>query len=80
MLSIFCSKCWKIHPLKECPLNTVSIYGICMEDHIMKDYPSLPGLQAVFKQGSDPTPPPLQTTQRRPWQQRPQAPQEAMPP
>ena len=57
----------------------MNICGICMEDHIIEDYPSLPGLQAIFKQGSDPTPPPLQNTQRRPWQQRPQAPQEAIP-
>ena len=70
VLSIFCSKCRKRHPLKECPLNTVSIYGICMEDHTMEDCPSLLGLKVIFKQGSDPVPPPLQTTQRRAWQQR----------
>lgn len=46
----------------------------------MEDCPSLPGLQVVFKQRNDLAPPPLQTTQRRPWQQRPQAPQVAMPP
>jgi hypothetical protein len=40
-----------------------------MEDHTMEDCPSFPGLQAIFKQGSDPIPPPLQTTQRRPWKQ-----------
>ena len=74
VLSIFCSKCQKRHPLKECPLNTMSICGICMKDHITEECPSFPGLQAIFKQGSDPAPPPLQTTQRRPWQQRPQAP------
>ena len=67
VLSIFCSKCRKRHPLKECPLNTVSICGICMEDHVMEDCPSLPCLQDVFKQGNDPIPQPLQTTQRRPW-------------
>ena len=74
VLSIFCSKCQKRHPLKQCPLNTVSICGICVEDHAMEDYPSLPGLQVVFKQGNDLVPPPLQTTQRRAWQQRPRAP------
>ena len=70
VLSIFCSKCRKKHPLKECPLNTVSICGICVEDHTMEDCPLFPGLQAVFKQDNDPVPPPLQTTQKRPWQQR----------
>lgn len=28
-LAIFCSKCWKKHPLRECPLNGVEIYRIC---------------------------------------------------
>ena len=80
VLSIFCSKCRKRHPLKECPLNTMSIFGMCMEDHATEDCPSLSSLQVVFKQGTDPVPPPLQTTQNRPWKQRPRAPQESMPP
>lgn len=49
VLSIFCSKCRKRHPLKECPLNTMSICGICMEYHAMEYYPSFLGLQVVFK-------------------------------
>ena len=53
----------KRHPLRECPLNEVSIYGICMENHSIEDCPSLPGLQVVFKQGNDPDAPPLQSTQ-----------------
>ena len=69
-LSIFFSKCRKRHPLKECPLNTISICGICMENNSTEDYPSLRGLQAIFKQGNDPVVPPLQPMQQRPWQQR----------
>ena len=63
VLSIFCSKCRKRHPLKECPLNTIRICGICMESHSTEDYPSLPRLQVVFKQGNDLVVPALQPTQ-----------------
>ena len=34
-----------------------------MENHSTEVCPSLPGLQAVFKQGNDPIAPPLQSTQ-----------------
>lgn len=33
-----------------------------MENHSTEDYNSLPSLQAIFKQGNDPTTPPLQST------------------
>ena len=32
-LSIFCPKCRKKHPLKECPLHNVQICGLCAENH-----------------------------------------------
>ena len=51
-----------------------------MENHSIEDCPSLPSLQAIFKQGNDSVTPPLQSTQRRSWQQRPQVPQKSMPP
>ena len=51
-----------------------------MENHSIDDCPSLPSLQAVFKQENDPVAPSLQPIQQRSWQQRPQAPQESMPP
>ena len=63
VLSIFCLKCSKRHPLKECSLNTISICGIRMENHSTEDCPLLPRLQVVFKQGNDPIVPPLQPTQ-----------------
>ena len=50
-----------------------------MENHSTEDCPSLPGLQAVFKQGNDPVALPLQPMQQRSWQQIPQAPQKSMP-
>jgi hypothetical protein len=51
VLSIFCSKCRKRHPLRECPLDNVSICAICAKDHKIEDCPSLPGLHAIFKGG-----------------------------
>jgi hypothetical protein len=44
VLSIFCPKCRKRHPLRECPLDNVPVCAICNENHKTKDCPSLPGL------------------------------------
>ena len=33
ILTIFCSRCMKRHPLKECPLNIVSICVFCTKNH-----------------------------------------------
>ena len=46
-LSIFCPKCRKKHPLKECPLNTVEICGLCTSNHKNDDCPRLKELQAA---------------------------------
>ena len=40
-LTIFCSRCKKRHPLKNCPLNDVSLCGLCVEDHETDNFPSL---------------------------------------
>jgi hypothetical protein len=32
-LAIFCPRCRKRHPEKECPVNVIEVCGICMEDH-----------------------------------------------
>ena len=45
-LSIFCPKCRKKHPLKECPLNTIQICGLCTSNHKIDDFPRLKELQA----------------------------------
>jgi hypothetical protein len=67
VLSIFCSKCRKRHPLRECPLDNISICAICVEDHKTEDCPSLPGLQAIFKGGEAPG---TQPALKKPWQPR----------
>jgi hypothetical protein len=67
VLSIFCSKCRKRHPLRECPLDNVSVCAICAENHKTEDCPSLPGLQAIFKGGEAPG---TQSAPKKPWQPR----------
>jgi hypothetical protein len=67
VLSIFCPKCRKRHPLRECPLDNVSVCAICTENHKTEDCPSLPGLQEIFKGGEAPGTP---SAPKRPWQPR----------
>jgi hypothetical protein len=67
VLSIFCPKCRKRHPLRECPLDNVPVCAICTENHKTEDCPSLPGLQAIFKGGEAPGTP---SAPKRPWQPR----------
>ena len=45
--SIFCPKCRKKHPLKECPLNNVHICGLCVENHKNNDCYRLKELQSA---------------------------------
>ena len=71
-LTIFCSRCKKRHPLKNYPLNVVSLCGLCAEDHETDNCPSLPGLQAIYKGASEPTSQATQGAQKKPWQARPQ--------
>ena len=66
-LAIFCLRCKKKPPIKNCPLNSISVCGVCAEDHTTEDYPSLPGLQAIYKGANEPA---AQQGQRKPWQQR----------
>ena len=60
-LTIFCSRCKKRHPLKNCPLNDVSL---CAEDHETDSFPSLPRLQAIYKGASEPVGQVIQVAQR----------------
>jgi hypothetical protein len=36
VLSIFFLKCRKRHPLQECPLDSISVCGICTENHAIE--------------------------------------------
>ena len=66
VLAIFCSHCKKKHPIKNCPLNLISVCGVCAEDLTIEDYPSLPWMQAIYKGVNEPA---AQQGQRKPWQQ-----------
>ena len=46
-LSIFCTKCRKKHPLKECPLNSVQICGLWAENQKIDECSRLKELQAT---------------------------------
>lgn len=66
-LVIFCSRCKKKNPIKIFPLNSISVCGVCAKDHAIEDFPSLPGLQAIYKGAKEPT---AQPAQRKSWQPR----------
>ena len=63
-LAIFCSCCKKKHPIKKCPLNAISVCGVCTKNHEIDDFPYLLGLQSIYKGDGEPI---AQATQRKPW-------------
>jgi undecaprenyl pyrophosphate synthase len=67
-LSIFCLKCRKKHPLRECPLNNVQVCLICELDHATDQCPSLPGVKASMKVTNEEAEAVYLITQRRQWQ------------
>ena len=70
-LHIFCPKCRKRHPLKECPLNIISVCALCSDKHPTDNCPSLPELQAFYKLNAEPMD--LSYASKRPWNPRPQS-------
>jgi hypothetical protein len=48
-LTIYCPKCRKIHPLKECPLDNIELCGICADNHATENFPSLPELKETYQ-------------------------------
>ena len=69
VMSIFYPICRSKHPQWEFPLNNIFVCHICMEDHPTDDFPSLLGLQAIYKSGDV-----GETSRRPPWQPRDQPP------
>ena len=70
-LSIFCPRCRKKHAIGECPLDskTIETCAICADNHDTKEFPSLPGLKAVFNdEGIPEQVDPLYFIAKRPWQ------------
>ena len=66
-LTIFCSICKKRNPLKNCPLNVVSLCGLCAKEHETYSYHALPGLHAIYKGACEPAAQAMQGAQKRPW-------------
>jgi len=48
-LYILCPRCRKKHALRECPIYSIEICVICVENHNRKGFPLIPGLKAVFQ-------------------------------
>jgi hypothetical protein len=70
VLCIFCPKCRKKHPPRECPLNSVQVCLICELDHATDQCPSLPGVKASMKETSEEAEAAYLITQRIQWQRR----------
>ena len=53
ILFIFCPKCRRKHPLRECPLDIkeTNKCAICIENHDIEKCPSILGLKAVLEGG-----------------------------
>ena len=50
-MSIFSPRCRTKHLQRESPLNNISVCHICIEEHPIDNFPSFPGLQAIYKSG-----------------------------
>ena len=66
-LGIYCPKCRKNHPLKECPLDKVEV---CQLNHDTKECPSLPQVKAVLQASTPEVEPAYFIAQKNPWQPR----------
>jgi hypothetical protein len=47
-LSVYCPKCRKKNPLRECPLDNIQICGICAGNQATKKCPYLQGIKATY--------------------------------
>ena len=68
-MSIFCSKCRNKHPLRDCPLDSIQLYGFCLETHPVEHCPTLQGMKASQK-GEVEGESLCSIAPRRPWQPR----------
>ena len=57
--------CRTKHPQRECPLNNIFVCHIYTEENPTDNFPSFPGLQAIYKSGDV-----AKTSSRPPWQPR----------
>jgi len=52
-LSVFCPKCRKKHPLRDCELNNISLCNICELEHSIGQRPELPRMKVVLRESSE---------------------------
>ena len=64
-MSIFCPRCRKKHPQRECPLNNIFVCHIYTEEHPIDNCPSFPRLKSIYKSGDV-----AKTSRRNPWKPR----------
>lgn len=50
-LFVLCPNYKRKHAEKECPINVVEVCRICTHEHPTEQCPSLPGSQAIYKEG-----------------------------
>jgi len=71
-LAIFCSRCWKKHPRKDCPLDNIFICTPCVEDESRDSCPSLPGLKVEYHKDEQTIEQIYWLATKRLWKPRPQ--------
>ena len=64
-LSVFCPKCKKKHPLKECPLDKVEVCQLCELNHDTKECASLPQVKEVLQESTPDVEPTYFIAQKR---------------
>ena len=75
VMSIFCPICRTKHPQRECPLNNIFVCHICIKEHPIDNFPSLLGLQSIYKSGDV-----FETSRSPPWKPRDQTTYQNFPP
>ena len=66
-LGVFCPRCRKNHPLKECPLDKVEVCQLCELNY---NSPSLPQVKAVLQASTPKVEPAYFIAPKKPWQPR----------
>ena len=69
-LGVFCPKCRKKHPLKECPLDKVEVCHIYELNYDTKEFPSLPQVKAFLQASTPNVEPAYFIAQKKPCQPR----------
>ena len=67
-LVLFCPRCRKKHPLKECPLDKVEVCQLCELNHDTKECPSLPQVKAVLQKSTSNVDQAYFIAEKKPWQ------------